>query len=268
MLNWLGYTFFNLPAHRLYRELYKSNPALVSYPGTIRFRRMVLSELSPPQPWRNCVLCIAAEGLSLYPRAPKPAPGLIISPEQLVWFGRPTKYMPGTNYLFVHAQIDDSWHILELRTHKYLMQDLVRAMKTIATPDQITAYRRRPPHVQYGPVKVRRATQDIHGVWTLHETLPFYVMPRFAVLLDTTYKVQRLIPLEQVQRIEALRRMDVPGADGVVRFRVGDETLAFTTVNFEELAKNLADAARRTLEDPIIRKKKKHDDWDEDDSEY
>lgn len=264
MMNWLGYKLFNFPAYRLYRELAATNPALVLYPGNVKYRQFALNSFVSWEHWRSCVLHVTSEGMSLYPRAPKVVADVTITPDNLVWFGRRTKYHPGINHLLVHAQIDGWWHVVEMRAHKYTIQQVVRAIKILATPEQITAYRRRPPHVYYGPVAVRRATQDIYGVWTLHESLPIYVMPRYAVLLDPLYRVQRRIPIEQVQRIEALRRMDDPAADGVVRFRVGDETLAFTAEAYQALANHLADAARRTLEDPIILKKKQDtDDFEE-----
>ncbi len=71
--------------------------------------------------------------------------------------------------------------------------------------------------------------------------------------------VQRTIALDTVQSISAIRRLDQPQAAGLVRFEVGDEALAFALDAYETFAAALADAAKRTLEDPVQwqRKKKK-----------
>jgi hypothetical protein len=94
-------------------------------------------------------------------------------------------------------------------------------------------------------------------------------MPLFLVLLNDLH-VQRTIPLAEVQQVRAIRRLDMPRAAGLVQFEVGDETLAFALDDHEAFAAALAEAAKRTLEDPVLwqRKKKKYagdtDDEEED----
>jgi len=51
--------------------------------------------------------------------------------------------------------------------------------------------------------------------------------------------------------------------DGLVRFNADDVTYAFALDEYETWAADLAEAAKRTLEDPVERKRKSKDD-DED----
>jgi hypothetical protein len=89
-------------------------------------------------------------------------------------------------------------------------------------------------------------------------------MPRFLLILRSQ-RVERKLALESIQQIGALRRLDAPGAQGLVRFQVRDETLAFALADHAAFAEALAAAAKRTLEAPLEQKqKKKDDDWDED----
>jgi hypothetical protein len=88
-------------------------------------------------------------------------------------------------------------------------------------------------------------------------------MPAFLVVLDAA-KVQRTFPLHIIQGIAAVERMDRPRAAGLVRFEVEGEKFAFALDRHVEFAEALAEAAKRTLEDPLQwqRKKKKPDDID------
>ena len=92
-----------------------------------------------------------------------------------------------------------------------------------------------------------------------------YLTPCALVLLDGE-RVQRVLPLEQVQDIEVMRRLDEPMAGGVVRFRyAGSEMLAYTLPDYIPFGAALAEAAKRSLEDPpmFYEKKKYEDDWEE-----
>jgi hypothetical protein len=145
-----------------------------------------------------------------------------------------------------------------------LTQDFVRGLKVIASDELVTAYRRRRPYIHVGPVDAHPANQDIHGAWSLDEPVTLYLMPRFLVILRYT-TILRKIPLEAIQEIGAFRRLDEPQANGLVRFRAEEETLAFALAQHDEFAVSLADAAKRTLEEPIMQKqKKKYDEEDED----
>jgi hypothetical protein len=177
------------------------------------------------------------------------------------WFGRPQKYSTGLNDLWLHFEIGDRWHLVKVRLYEGLMRDMVRGLKAIASDELVTAYRRRRPYIHEGPAAAQPATQDIHGAWTLDAPVTLYLMPRFLVILRDTL-VLRKIPLEAVQEIGAFRRLDEPQAQGLVRFRAEEETLAFALDKYDGFAASMAEAARRTLEEPVMQKqKKKADDY-------
>jgi hypothetical protein len=139
---------------------------------------------------------------------------------------------------------------------------LVRALKQVAAPELVTAYRRQRPYVHSGPHNVRPATQDIHGAWALGDAFALYLMPRFLVILEDS-RVLRKIPLEAIQQIGALRRIDAPQADGLVRFRAEEEPFAFSLPGYEAFAASLAEAAKRSLEAPLEQKQKGKEDYDD-----
>ncbi len=212
--------------------------------------------------WKYFIVVVKPGGVTVYPRKTKADP-FTFTPNQIRWFGRPQKYSPGRNDLWLHLEIGESWHLLKFRLYQGLMQDLVRGLKAVASDDLITAYRRRRPYIHVGPLDGQPATQDIHGAWTLGEPVTLYLTPRFLILLRAT-SVLRKIPLESVQEIGAFRRLDEQQANGLVRFRAEEETFTFALVKYDEFAVSLADAAKRTLEAPIMQKqKKKADDYDE-----
>lgn len=219
-------------------------------------------------PRRPFVVEVCDDRFALYPLDGDPAPALVLRSEHLRWFGRPRKYHPGTNEIWLDAEIDGEWRLVKVRLTATHMRGLVRALKQIASQEQISAYRRRRPYIHFGPVTARPAEQDMLGAWALGEPLALYLTPLHLVLLRGGH-VAREIPLEQVQAISAIDRLDAPGEAGLVRFQVGDETLAFAVDDHRRLADLLGEAARRTLEDPVAwqRKKKKpadeDDDWDE-----
>ncbi|MBI5960930.1 MAG: hypothetical protein HY866_19480 [Chloroflexi bacterium] len=199
---------------------------------------------------------------------PKDAP-LVIPLEQLRWFGRPKTYSHAAylkNELWLHVESEGRWLWVRLTYNRAQMQDLIRAIKLVVPPEMITAYRRRRPYVHFGPTLAHPATQDMQGTWTLGEPLSLFLMPLYLIMLDGT-KVIRKIPLDTIQRVAAVRRLDQPQAEGLVRFEVSGDPLAYAVDHHEEFATALAEAARRTLEDPVEwqRKKKKKDENLEDD---
>jgi hypothetical protein len=260
MLDWLGYIFLNQPAWRLYREIRSSSPPLVFYPGLAQCRMHVIGEATSG--WKRCMVAITESNLAIYLNARYMKADFTCSSDELRWFGRPLKYHSDENEIIVHAEAGNEWKVLSLRISRYYMHQFVRAIKLIATPEQVKAYRRSRPYVHYGPVEAYPATQDIHGAWTLAEAVTLYVTPAFLVFLHET-RVLRSVPLEQMQHIEALRRLDMPGAQGLVRFKLAEETVALAVDEHTALAHALAEAARRTLEEPIIQKQKKLDDSEE-----
>lgn len=209
--------------------------------------------------WRPGVLAIMPDGLVFYPRTPKMEAHIRCKATALRWFGRPVKYHSGTNEMWLHFEQADGWHLLKVGTDRYTMARLVRAVKQIATDEQIRAYRRRRPYVHYGPILAAPADQDIHGAWVLEQAVMLYLTPSHLAILRAE-QVLRTLPLAHIQQIGALRRVDVPEADGLVRFQVEGEKFAFALPAYEAFAQALAEAARRTLEDPILRKQKARDD--------
>jgi hypothetical protein len=209
------------------------------------------------------LLSVSSKRLALYARSPEMPELLTFRPEQVRWYGRPKKYSSGRNEIWLHIEGDAGWMLLKIGLYQEPMRDLVRILKAVTAPELAVAYRRRRPYIHAGLVKAQPATQDIHGAWTLAEKVDLYLMPRFLVLL-TGEQVARKIALETVQEIGALRRLDQPRADGLVRFRTGEETLAFALREHEGFGQALAEAAKRTLEAPIEQKQKgkKDDDWD------
>src|SRR5690606_14877171 len=194
---------------------------------------------------------------------------VVVRPENLRWFGRPRKYHPGTNEIWLDAEIDGEWRLIKVRLTETHMRGLVRALKEIASEEQISAYRRRRPYIHFGPVPAHPATQDMLGAWTLSEPLALYLTPLHLVLLRER-QVMRTLPLDQIQNIAAIDRLDAPGEPGLVRFQMGEETLAFSVDKHQRFATLLGEAARRTLEDPVEwqRKKKKPGDvYGEDEDE-
>lgn len=183
---------------------------------------------------------------------------------QLRWFGRPQKYTDGDNEIWLHYETDSDWILLKLRMHRAVMQDFVRGMKTAVDPELVTAYRRRRPYRHADPLYAHPATQDIHGAWTLGNPLYLYLMPRFLVILDSETFLRK-IPLDAIQEIGALKRLDEPTAQGLLCFRAEEETFAFAIDHHDAFAQALADSAKRTLEEPLIQKQKgKEYDEDED----
>lgn len=203
--------------------------------------------------------------VSIYALHTDPPSPFTFVPAELRWFGRPEKYASGMNTLWLHVERSGTWHRIALRLSRERMMALVRALKAIATPEQVTAYRRRRPYIHVGPLPAHPASQDLLGAWTLEPACALYLMPSHLVVLDGE-RVARALPLEQLQKISATRRLDQPGGAGLVRFECGTERLAFTLDDHEGFAASLAEAAKRTLEDPVAweRKKKKAIEPDDD----
>jgi hypothetical protein len=217
-----------------------------------------------PRQWRRGVILITSQQIAIYERTLEMPLRFACAPDQAQWFGRPNKYQPGMNEIWLHIEADATWQLVKIRLFHADMRDLVRALKVICTPELVTAYRRQRPYLHRGPVSAQPAVQDIHGAWTLSKPVDIYLMPRFLLILHER-RVERKIGLETIQQIGALRRLDAPGARGLVRFQVRDETLAFALADHAAFAEALAAAAKRTLEAPLEQKqKKKDDDWDED----
>ncbi len=213
--------------------------------------------------WEVGIFTLSAQGLSLYPIKTPPTAAFQCAIEDIRWFGRPQPYSAGNNEIWLHVERKREWVLVKLRLSQIEMMDFVRALKLLVDPALVTAYRRRRPYIHYGTVQSQPAEQDIHGAWTLEASVSLYLMPRYLLVLHDD-AVQQLIPLEAVQQIGALRRLDAPQANGLVRFQTAEAHYAFALKDYEAFANALADAAKRTLEAPVMQKQKGKDgEWDD-----
>jgi hypothetical protein len=223
---------------------------------------------APQQRWwirqrRVALLAATSDSLFIYPKALEMRTDNVFSWKDLRWFGRPQPYQSGNNTIWLHFEYEGRWSKVSIRLSREKMMEFVRLSKEMAESDLVTAYRRRRPYIHLGPVQASLAQQDIHGAWTLDAPVQLYLMPRFLVILKGGVVSQKF-PLESIQTVGALRRLDQPGAEGLVRFRVGEADFHFAVANHEAFAAALAEAAKRTLEAPLERKqKKKEEDEDE-----
>lgn len=215
---------------------------------------------------RRAMLAVMPDGIRLYPSVRDMEKYILLPSDSLRWFGRPVKYHDQRNELWLHLEEDGCWKLVKLTLWRPSMQSLIRALKPIVSPELVTAYRRRRPYVHLGPVVARPAEQDIHGAWTLDEPLSLYVMPLYVVILRGT-QVLRLLPLERIWQIAALRRLDAPEADGLVSLNFEGEKLAYAVKDYEAVAAAISEAAKRSLEAPVMQKQKKKDEYDDEDWE-
>ena len=227
---------------------------------TLSLPQAKLSPTSTPQAStrrRAFVIAVHADRLVFYPLDALAVPQ-VFPLDRLRWFGRPKKYHYGKNEMWLHFEMDGGWQVIRLELHRTTMQLFVRTLKEVAAPELVTAYRRRRPYVHFGPAAAQPAKQDVLGAWALGGPVSLYLMPLHLVVMHGA-AVQRAIALDTVQAISAIRRLDQPQAAGLVRFEADGEALAFALDAYEVFAAALADAAKRTLEDPIQwqRKKKK-----------
>ncbi|MCU0514927.1 MAG: hypothetical protein MUE40_20415 [Anaerolineae bacterium] len=226
---------------------------------------------SPLTRWR-----VVAPGAQ---RLPRPADGLLVVTENtlslyqpqsetlvalatypladLRGFWRPQKYQPGTNEMWLHWHHAGTWQVLHVYQERGRMAALVAALKQVATPEQVKAYRRQRPYIHREPAAARPAVQNLQGAWELAAPVMLYLMPLFLVIMQGG-QVQRWIDLHQIQFITALPRLDAPPGEGLLRFKdeASGDTLAFAVAEYAAWAEDLAQAAKRTLEEPVFRKQK------------
>jgi hypothetical protein len=237
----------------LRKRLAPENPLLILQ--SVAYQTFPITQRKTNPRWQPCILAIFPDAVRLYPMAYHMDKYISLPNSSLRWFGRPEKYHDGRNELWLHAQQADSWTLTKLRTSRYGMADIVRAIKAIVPPEMLTAYRRKRPYIHYDPVIAYPAQQDIYGAWNLADPLTLYVMPLYLVLLQSN-KIHRVLPMEHIQQIAALQRIDNPTADGLLTLAVNDEKLSFAVPNHEQVAAAISEAARRSLEQPVVHKKK------------
>lgn len=257
----------NRRVYRLVNELSKHNPLYLSYRWTVvKYQWTAAGE---DDKWQRCVLLVTHKRIAIYPYPPPDEnvePLATIQPHELRGFWRPVKYQSGQNNLWIHAQIGLTWGILKLQLYYTDMQKLIRAMKEISTEEQTKAYRRRRPYIHRQPTIAFPAQQSLTGEWEMGESIHLYLMPLHLVIFAGD-EVQRTIELADIQEIAALKRMEGGRPAGLIRFNYGEEDLAFALDDYESWAEDLAEAAKRTLEEPVMRKRKSKDDdeWDDED---
>lgn len=267
MLDFLADAVFKRSQRQRAREIRARDPlyATAAYPHVTYRLHTVALDARFDRRWRGCLLSVEADGLHLYPQTRKMDIHVHYPADALRWFGRPQKYQPDYNEIWLHfATGGGQWQRLEIRAWKYEMQRLVRALKQIAAPPLVTAYRRQRPYVHYGPCAAQPAEQDLYGAWTLQPPLTLYLTPIALAEMDGA-QVRRVIPLERVQAVEVMPRLDGPA--GVVRFNVVDgeavEMHAYVLLDYPAFGMALVEAAKRSLEEPpVFYCKKKDEDED------
>jgi hypothetical protein len=251
-------------AMRFHKQLVAQHPLFSLGAYACRYSISTLGGAN--QGWRKCLLTITAEGMALYPISMKMDEQISLPNKDLRWFGRPVKYQPEHNELWLHFEQAGTWKLVKLKIWKSAMQELIRAYKPVVAPELVTAYRRRRPYIHQGPVTAKPAEQDIYGAWTLDEPVSLYVMPLYVVILRGE-QVLRTLPLERIWQIAALRRLDEPEADGLVSLNFEGEKLAFAVKHYEQVAAAISEAAKRSLEEPVMQKQKKKDEYDDEEWE-
>ena len=218
--------------------------------------------------WQRGILLVTEKRIAIYPFTPnnpdKAKAFVTVQPHDLRGFWRPVKYMPGENEIWIHAEIDAGWHILKLKLYQYDMQALIRAMKEISTEEQVIAYRRRRPYIHRDLTLAYPAKQSLTGEWEIGQVVQIYLMPLYLVIMREN-RILESIELTKIQDIGALKRMEGGKPDGLIRFFVDNKLRAFALDDYESWAESLADAAKRTLEEPVMRKRKSKDDDDSED---
>ena len=271
LVEWLADTFLRRSLRLRHEEILVRSPIYClggPYFVHTQYQLGQVGSAGETRDWSGCLLSVEQDGLHLYPRTRQMDVHIHLGREALRWFGRPQKYQPDVNHIWLHFESGRQWHLLQVRTRRYPMQGLVRALKQIATPEQVKAYRRHRPYMHHGPTPAQTAQQNLHGAWQVDPLLlALYLMPSHLVVLQDD-QVQTTWPLEIIQNIEVMRRIDDPAAGGVVRFKIEDtehsEPTAFTLLDYGPFGAALAEAAKRSLEDPpLFYGKKKDDDEDE-----
>lgn len=252
---------------KLVDNLKQYDPLFLSDRWTrVRYRIETIGENQSK--WQRGTLLVTHKRVAIYPYVPDDTEKVkalyTIQPTEIRGFWRPVKYMPGENEIWVHADIGAQWHILKLTLYQYDMQALIRAMKDITSDEQITAYRRRRPYIHRDLSDAYPATQSLTGEWEIGTKIQLYLMPLYLVILREN-RVLEQITLSQIQDIGALKRMEGGKPDGLVRFFVDNELRAFALNDYQSWAQDIAEAAKRTLEEPVTRKRKSKDDDDLDD---
>ena len=229
------------------------------------------------QKWDSAILLITHKRIALYSFNPnnegKTKALFTIHLHELRGFWQRIVYKNGETAIWIHAEIGTQWHILKLKPDQYDTPTLIRTLKEISASEQVaTAYHVIRPYAYIddhkGLTTAFSAHQTITGAWELDSPVQLYLMPLFLVILRDNH-VQEKIDLSNIQDIGALKRMEGGKPEGLIRFFVDNELRAFAIDDYEQWAELLATASKRTLEEPVMRKRKskdndsEFDDWDD-----
>ncbi len=262
-------TLWSIRTYRLQRAVYQhlltlkeSQPDILFFEQTINRFAMETINGRTVQKMRG-MITLSSQEIGIYPMKVPPQAIIRFAPSDIRGFWRPQPYDSGMNELWIHVERKREWVLVKLWLGREQMMEFIRTIKPLVEPEMVIAYRRQRPYIHYGPVQAQPAEQDIHGAWTLEPTISLYLMPRYLLILHDE-AVQQMIPLSSVQQIGALRRLDAPQANGLVRFQTAEAHYAFALKDYETFANALADAAKRTLEAPVMQKQKgKEGEWDD-----
>ena len=273
MAGWIAYQMRQAGmAYRFIKDLEAQDPYYVSPRwADIDFQWSMVGSspeeaTKPATPkWQKAILFIGHKRLAIYPYPPKPdsQPIVSIDPSELRGFWRPVAYHDERNEVWIHAEFVQRWGVLKLKTWRGIMTDIIRALKEVSTEEQVKAYRRRRPYPHKDPSPALPAKQSLTGEWELFNPIELYLMPLHLVIMKEGV-IQRVLHMEAIQNIAALKRMEGGEPVGIVRFSHDGENFAFATNDYEAWASAIAEAAKRSLEEPVMQKQKsKEDDWDD-----
>lgn len=258
--------------YRLYQErLNRLRPRNTIFSDQAAVR--VSHPSQPVQRWEKALLFVTDKHIVAYAKKGDDVPLFTCLAHEIEGFWRPYKYQNGTNGIEIHANAAGRWTILKARLTKSRMMALVRVLKQLVDEEIVRAYRQRRPYIYRPPAAAHLAAQDLHGMW--HHETPFklYLTPATLVFLSAEGddRVERVIKLREVQNIRVLPRLDGDAEGGLLAFNLST-TLENTAVALEDhdtWAQSIATAARRTLEEPVTRKRKgKADDDLQDDEDW
>jgi hypothetical protein len=262
---WIVYQILLIRKFSRFHQLLRAENPLFSL-GAFGCQSSITTLNGASRAWRSCMIALTDQDVTLYPLSRNMDERVRFPLAGLRWFGRPVKYHNDRNELWLHFEQNREWKLVKLRLWRHPMQDMIRALKTVTPPELVTAYRRHRPYIHQGPISAQPAEQNIYGAWALDDPVSLYVMPLYVVILRGR-EVLRLLPLERIWQIAALRRLDEPEADGLVSLNFEGEKLAYAVKDYEGVAAAISEAAKRSLEEPVMQKQKKKDEYDDEEWE-
>ena len=233
--------------------------------------RVCMSQPSrPSRRWQDALMYVTNKEMVVYPARWGDSPLFTCLGHEIEGFWRPRKYEDGINGIEIHANADGQWHILKVRLMRSAMMTLVRALKDMVDEDTVRSYRQRRPYIYRPPAAAHLAHQDVYGMWTLDDAIRVYLTPATLVFLRNDDRVERVIRLRHMQNIRIAKLADPDASEGVVCFHLetSKEDVAFAVDDYEAWAQSIANAAKRTLDEPVARKRKGRlrddddSDWD------